>query len=56
MASTTVAQLAAELNRSAGMFMQEAEGYLVRLKTAVSQIPASAPADMTNNAPVSTKL
>jgi hypothetical protein len=34
----------AELNRSAGMFMQEAEGYLIRLKTAVSQTqPASSP-------------
>jgi hypothetical protein len=44
----------AELNRSAGMFMQEAEGYLVRLKTAVAQTPASAPID--NTAPVSTKL
>jgi hypothetical protein len=33
----------AELNRSAGMFMQEAEGYLVRLKSAVAQIPTSSP-------------
>jgi len=44
----------AELNRSAGMFMQEAEGYLIRLKTAIAQTPASAPAE--NSAPVSTKL
>lgn len=27
----------AELNRSAGLFMQEAEGYLLRLKTALAQ-------------------
>jgi hypothetical protein len=32
----------AELNRSAGMFMQEAEGYLVRLKAA-AQSPAQSP-------------
>ena len=44
----------AELNRSAGTFMQEAETYLVRLKTAVSQTPTSAPVE--NTAPVSTKL
>jgi len=48
----------AELNRSAGMFMQEAEGYLIRLKTAVSRIQ-SAPADaspVSDSTPNVTKL
>jgi hypothetical protein len=49
----------AELNRSAGMFMQEAETYLIRLKTAVSRVQQAAPADaspVSDTTPNVTKL
>jgi hypothetical protein len=49
----------AELNRSAGMFIQEAEGYLIRLKTAVAHVQQVAPADaspVSDSTPNVTKL